>query len=64
MKLGPARPKLSFRINGTRTCDVTRPEVPAEGAVAAPARTLPAVRRPMPALVIRDYRDDDGEAVS
>lgn len=54
MKLGPARPRLSLRINGTRTGDAARPE-PATDA-PAPARTL---RRPLPALVIRDYRDED-----
>ena len=49
----PSRPKLSLRINGTRIGDVSRPEVT---DVPAPIRTL---RRPVPALVIRDYRDEE-----
>jgi hypothetical protein len=58
MKSGPSRPKLSLRINGTRIGDAARPEVT---DVPAPIRTL---RRPVPALVIRDYRDEDTGAGS
>jgi hypothetical protein len=68
MKLGPSRTKLSFRTNGTRLGAGARPasddDTTPVVAPVRPARTLPA-RRPMPALVIRDYRDeldDDGVA--
>ena len=68
MKLGPSRTKLSLRINGTRLGEATRPEALTDEVTAVlpvlPARTLPA-RRPVPGLVIRDYRDeldDDGVA--
>lgn len=55
-KLGPNRPKVSFRINGTRIGAPARPAAPTDTPGPAPARTL---RRPVPALVIRDYRDED-----
>jgi len=69
VKVGPSRTKLSLRINGTRLGEAPRPEAVLTDAVTPvvpvlPARTLPA-RRPVPGLVIRDYRDttdDDGVA--
>ena len=61
MKLGPHRPKLSLRINGTRVGDSARPTDPSD-TPPAPARTIRRV--PPPALVIRDYRDEDTGVVS
>jgi hypothetical protein len=65
MKLGPSRTKLSFRTHGTRVGDAARPAADDTTPVVPvlPARTLPA-RRPVPGLVIRDYRDDDDGVAS